>query len=91
MAAKPLTSIQLLRNQLGAAVRRGDPPQKVEALRLALERAHIDTHLAAIDKAGRRGTMSAEQRETVARLFRYGPAPGDTPETEPESAAAWAG
>jgi hypothetical protein len=75
--AQPLTPTQLLRNRLGAATRRGDPPEIIAALRRELDQANIDAHLAAIDAAGRAGQMSASQRKTLGRIYRYGPAPAE--------------
>ena len=76
---RPLTPAEEARNAYASACRRKDPPEVIARLRRELEDAReavkIDAHLAAIDAAGRAGVMSPEQRETLSRLFQYGPAP----------------
>jgi hypothetical protein len=58
----------------GAAYRRWHP----SADPAKLEQDRIRRHIAAIDDAGRRGTMSAETRDLLSRLFHYGAAPEST-------------
>jgi len=67
------SAAQRARNALGAAIRRGDPAEEVERLRAEVEALRIDAHIAAIDAAGRRGTMTPDQRERLSRMFRYLP------------------
>jgi hypothetical protein len=55
-----------------------DEPELVAADVAALEQERIKRHIRAIDDAGRRGTMSAETRDLLARLFHYGAAPEST-------------
>jgi hypothetical protein len=69
----PLTAEERRDRARAAANERWHPGATPQDL-AAIEAARIDAHIAAIDKAGRAGTLTTEQRDVLSRLFTYGPA-----------------
>lgn len=66
MARRPFTPAEQARSDLGSAVRRGDPPEVVEAARRKLRAAVADTY---IERLAGCAPLTAQQRERVAVLL----------------------